>query len=233
MLSASLLDLIARIRAATSKAALLAELSAILVDFGINSFAFTKIPQPGQSFDEAMLGVVVSEEWLNLWTQKEYHQVDPGILYAPTTAKPFVYSSEFLSPTGRSLEVIRAAEDFGLHRGVMVPVSGVRGIEGLVWFNGAQLEPLLPVLQVIGLYAFERMQELSDRPQPQFVSLTPREREVLSWFSLGKSAWEVGEILKISQRTVEWHMDGAMRKLGTVNRTQTVLEALRRGLISP
>lgn len=53
------------------------------------------------------------------------------------------------------------------------------------------------------------------------------------WLSLGKSACEVGEILEISQRTVDWNADGAMRKLRTVNRTQTGLEALRRGLVSP
>lgn len=233
MLSASILDPIARISAAKSTDDLVDELKSMLSEFGISAFAFNRIPQPGQSFDQTTFGVVVTLEWLELWTERDYHQVDPGTLYAPTTTKPFVYSSEFLKPTGPSIEVIRAAEDFGLHRGVMVPVPGVRGIEGLVWFNGAHLEPLLPVLQIIGLYAFERMHELSDPPETRPVSLTPREREVLSWLSLGKSAWEVGEILEISQRTVEWHMDGAMRKLGTVNRTQTVLEALRRGLISP
>ena len=62
-------------------------------------------------------------------------------------------------------------------------------------------------------------------------SLTPREREVLWWAAQGKSAWEIGEILHISKRTVDEHTQKATRKLGAVNRTQAVAIALRESLI--
>ena len=61
--------------------------------------------------------------------------------------------------------------------------------------------------------------------------LTPREREVLAWVSRGKSAWEIGQILHITKRTVDEHVQKAVRKLGAVNRTHAVAIALRDRLI--
>lgn len=63
-------------------------------------------------------------------------------------------------------------------------------------------------------------------------SLTAREVEVLTWVARGKSAWEVGEILRIAKRTVDEHVQTAVRKLGAVNRTHAVAMAMRDRIIS-
>ena len=39
--------------------------------------------------------------------------------------------------------------------------------------------------------------------------LSDREREVLSWTAQGKTAGEIGSILSISARTIEWHIQKA------------------------
>jgi LuxR family transcriptional regulator, quorum-sensing system regulator BjaR1 len=62
-------------------------------------------------------------------------------------------------------------------------------------------------------------------------SLTAREREVLWWAAEGKSAWEIGEILHITKRTVDEHTQNAARKLGAANRTQAVAIALQERII--
>lgn len=67
--------------------------------------------------------------------------------------------------------------------------------------------------------------------QPERPALTPRELEVLRWTMDGKTAWEVGAILGITERTAVLHATNAMRKLGCVNKHQAVLKALRLGLI--
>jgi LuxR family quorum sensing-dependent transcriptional regulator len=61
--------------------------------------------------------------------------------------------------------------------------------------------------------------------------LTTREIEVLRWVARGKSAWEIGEILHITKRTVDEHVRTAARKLGAVNRTHAVALALRDRII--
>ncbi|WP_455271463.1 autoinducer binding domain-containing protein [Rhizobium herbae] len=61
--------------------------------------------------------------------------------------------------------------------------------------------------------------------------LTHRETEVLGWTAAGKSYWEIGTILGISERTVRFFMTNARRKLNVVSNTQAVAQAVRRDLI--
>lgn len=61
--------------------------------------------------------------------------------------------------------------------------------------------------------------------------LTPRELEALRWTMDGKTAWEVGAILGISERTAVLHIQNSMQKLGATSKHQAVLKALRLGLI--
>jgi DNA-binding CsgD family transcriptional regulator len=49
-----------------------------------------------------------------------------------------------------------------------------------------------------------------------------REREVLASAAEGKTAWEIGCILSLSQRTIEWHFLQAYKKLGATNRLRTI-----------
>lgn len=57
-------------------------------------------------------------------------------------------------------------------------------------------------------------------------ALTPRETEVLVWIARGKSNRDVGEILGLSPRTVNKHLDQIYAKLGVENRTAAAALAL-------
>ena len=61
--------------------------------------------------------------------------------------------------------------------------------------------------------------------------LTPRELEALRWTGEGKTAWDTSQIMAISQGTVEKFLQNAQAKLDTVNKTGTVVKAVRLGLI--
>jgi DNA-binding CsgD family transcriptional regulator len=54
---------------------------------------------------------------------------------------------------------------------------------------------------------------------------------VLTWVARGKTSGEIAIILGLSERTVNFHCDQAMRRLDVVNRTQAVAKALADGLI--
>lgn len=62
--------------------------------------------------------------------------------------------------------------------------------------------------------------------------LSARELEVLQWTADGKTAWEIGRILGISEQTVTRHAVSAARKLGCVNKVQAVAKALRLGFLN-
>jgi DNA-binding NarL/FixJ family response regulator len=61
----------------------------------------------------------------------------------------------------------------------------------------------------------------------QTLSLTTRESEVLLWISRGKSNREIGEILSISPRTVNKHLEQIFVKLGVENRASAAARAVR------
>jgi PAS domain S-box-containing protein len=63
------------------------------------------------------------------------------------------------------------------------------------------------------------------------ISLTPRENEILKWIMQGKNSWEISAIINISESTVKYHIDRAMKKLGAVNRTHAVAIAMRNDLL--
>ena len=61
--------------------------------------------------------------------------------------------------------------------------------------------------------------------------LTGRELEVLRWTMEGKSAWAVGEILSVSENTVNFHLRNVFKKLGSSSKHQAVLKAMAFGLL--
>lgn len=63
------------------------------------------------------------------------------------------------------------------------------------------------------------------------VVLSPRQLECLRWAEAGKSARDTGQILGISQRTVEKHLEQAYEVLGVRTRIQAVVQARRLGLL--
>jgi DNA-binding response OmpR family regulator/DNA-binding CsgD family transcriptional regulator len=61
----------------------------------------------------------------------------------------------------------------------------------------------------------------------QRLALTGREAEVLLWISRGKSNREIGEILTISPRTVNKHLETVFVKMGVENRASAAARAVR------
>jgi DNA-binding NarL/FixJ family response regulator len=49
----------------------------------------------------------------------------------------------------------------------------------------------------------------------------------------GLSSSAIARTLRLSERTVEWHVKQAMKKLDAKNRIQAVVLAIRDGLIAP
>lgn len=62
--------------------------------------------------------------------------------------------------------------------------------------------------------------------------LSDRELEVLQLIATGKSTPEISEMLHITDRTVNFHINHILSKLGVDDRTQAVLIGLRRGIVT-
>ena len=100
----------------------------------------------------------------------------------------------------------------------------------LLDINGRKLE--ISVMAPIGpdelLFRLTELSTTADEVQlQQTLSLTSRESEVLLWISRGKANREIGEILAISPRTVNKHLEQIFVKLGVENRASAAARAVR------
>ncbi len=68
---------------------------------------------------------------------------------------------------------------------------------------------------------------------PKTVDLNDREIEALTWAARGKTSAEVAQILGLTKRTVDFHIDNARTKLGAATRTEAVIKAATGRLIEP
>jgi DNA-binding response OmpR family regulator/DNA-binding CsgD family transcriptional regulator len=96
--------------------------------------------------------------------------------------------------------------------------------------NGRKLE--ISVMAPIGpdelLFRLTELSTTAEERQLQHtLSLTSRESEVLLWISRGKANREIGEILAISPRTVNKHLEQIFVKLGVENRASAAARAVR------
>ncbi|MCC5649505.1 response regulator transcription factor [Nostoc sp. XA013] len=62
--------------------------------------------------------------------------------------------------------------------------------------------------------------------------LSDRELEVLQLITTGKGTQAISKALYITERTVNFHINHILSKLGVEDRTQAVIVALRRGIVS-
>ena len=72
-----------------------------------------------------------------------------------------------------------------------------------------------------------KLAERLDEPE-----LTERERDVLRLMARGKSNVDIGDELCITEGTVKFHINHILSKLSVNDRTQAVIVALKRGIVS-
>lgn len=93
------------------------------------------------------------------------------------------------------------------------------------------------VTPALGGRMLDEFRRLSERasmiPEEEIVSLTGREREVLSLVAQGKSDQEIASSLIISIHTVKSHMRNILNKLQMGHRHEAARYALQQGLIWP
>jgi DNA-binding response OmpR family regulator len=68
---------------------------------------------------------------------------------------------------------------------------------------------------------------------PKLVELNSREVETLTWAARGKTSAEIAQILGLTKRTIDFHIDNARAKLGAATRTEAVIKAATGRLIEP
>jgi LuxR family quorum sensing-dependent transcriptional regulator len=209
--------------------------------FGLELYGFfARVTGPGERLDRITFNKQIPElvEWLKLYDDGRYAEVDPVMRRLRHSVRPFEHDEVSYDLDPRAVELKRCREDFGFASVFSIPIFGSTGRNGFMSygiFKGPKPDLLAHkkrTLHLMTLYAADRICSLRSAQSGTKPVLTNRQREVLTWAAAGKSAWEMGEILNISSRTVEEHAQQALQTLGAVNRTQAVAIAIRDRLIA-
>lgn len=94
-----------------------------------------------------------------------------------------------------------------------------------VGVDQVEIDPVLgQALQTAGSILAEHLLSLDAAypATPAAPGLTARERDAMGFVAEGKTDWEIGVILGVSEATARFHVDNARRKLGAVNRAHAV-----------
>jgi len=178
-----------------------------------------------------------SDEWGEVYFENQFIEVDPVVNYSLDTNHSFTWSTAFHTLDAgkpKAREFVAMAGDFQLKDGLAHMVGDREGGTLLsLAIDDPKNQYYSQLLNHLTPHLHEAMQRISARDTKlTSPALTEREREVLKWTGEGKSSWEIGVILSISERTVKYHINNIKSKLNAVNRAHAVAKALRFRIIS-
>lgn len=176
------------------------------------------------------------EGWMKHYQESHFIDVDPTVREGMTSSRLIIWPEATSNAPGLWTD----ARDFGLRVGVAHSSWAAHGVYGLLTMarhadslTPSEIDELTLQGSWLANLSHSLMSEfLVPRLAPEAsVELTPRECEVLCWTGEGKTACEIGKILSISERTVNFHVNNVLLKLNATNKVQAVVKAIAMGLI--
>lgn len=165
---------------------------------------------------------------------------DPVMQHCKRQTMPIIWSQRTYLDRG-AVDLWEEQARFGYRNGIAMALHLPEGRHFMLGVDRdqdlptdrAELTRLVADLQLFAVHAQDTALRVlvSEAAQPERPALTPRELDVLRWTMEGKTAWETGALLSVTERTVVTHLQNAMQKLGCNSKHQAVLKALRLGLI--
>jgi DNA-binding NarL/FixJ family response regulator len=152
--------------------------------------------------------------------------------------KPDLVLCDYSMPRMSGLELLQklstAGSQYATLPFILLTGSGDRDSELAARRLGVDDYLIKPVdLEMLGAVVENRLRRVDRRASSSTqYRLTEREKGVLAWVGRGKTSSEIAIILGVSERTVNFHCEQAMKRLDVINRTQAVTKAMAERLIS-
>ncbi len=189
--------------------------------------------------DHRIVAVNYPAQWVHRYREQDYFNKDPVIRHARSTITPYQWN-DLPVHNGREQTVLQEANEAGLNRGLAIPIHEPWGrvflatlaTDASTGASTAAQELAQAQAHAMVVIFHARYSALSGalRRGP-WVDLTPRESECLEWVAQGKSSWDIGQLMAVSEHTVNFHLKNAMRKFDTASRVTAAVRAVSLGLI--
>jgi LuxR family quorum-sensing system transcriptional regulator CciR len=180
--------------------------------------------------------------WADYYDRQALSVSDPVHRASHVTSVGFCWSRipKMIPLTAEDRRVLALGCEQGIGDGFTVPAHVPGEARGSCSFANQAQRPMpkrmLPMAQLAGAFAFEAARRLwsvrGHLPTPPPPALTDRQRDCVLWAARGKTDWEIGRILGISEETAAKHLRLACARYDVSKRTSLVVRALFDGTIT-
>lgn len=229
----SLLELVHELGSADDDGLVAARFQRFAEDTGFQNVVCVMLPRTGELTSDCVLMNTRPGAWSAEYLRRGYARCDPVLRELTMADRPFAWSdiTERRPLTAREAAVMTFAAEFGMRDGFVVPIFESSNV-GLVSLAavGLQLEAgQKEALTLAAVLLHNRLLALKRRQLRPAARLTEREYEVMQWIAAGKSDWQIGKILNISAKTVNYHVENVKRKFAVASRVQAVVAVMLQG----
>ncbi len=217
------------------------QLVAFAQNLGFGTVAATVVTDHSPTLTEFQTVSNVPAGYLKEFENLELGRIDPVSQHCKRSSGPIIWSQKtYAAPDVEALWERQAP--FGYRSGLAVGMHFGRGkhfLFGAEWNHDCCervanfkniFEEILTFAEHAQAAAFELSTPIQLDASKEW-SLTNRELEALRWTMDGKTSWEIAKMMPISERHVTLLLRRAMQKLDCSSKYETVLRAIRLGLI--
>lgn len=199
--------------------------------FGLPHGALVDLPGPGEQLEDTAFYLSCPGEWRKRYFERNYFPNDPAALHLQRSTDPYTWCDILACPdyTTAQRRIVYEASEFGMHEGFVVPLVGLGTRAAIIELAGSNKDlgtREKAELQLAASCTHSRLRAIWKPRKDSLPPLSQREREVLQWAAVGKSDWEIGEILSISEKTANAHIENVKRKYGVTSRIHAVVKGM-------
>lgn len=234
------LDAYAQLISVRSEQQWILELERLAKNIGFTRILYVVVPNPESGIGQGLVQSTYPECWRKTYDERGMANYDPTVSHCRSKSTPLLWAPDMFS-TKQQKELYEEASAYGLRAGVSLPIHGRNGIAGMFSLALDQtatpqtmkdIAHCLPELVLLRDVAYEKcLPYFNKRVHQNLPALTDRELECLRWLVAGKSSWDIGQILKISEATVNFHIANVRAKLGASSRRVAAVKATQLGLV--
>lgn len=218
------------------RAGLMATLTRVTADLGIEFFAAAFVPLVHERLDPYFIWDHWPPAWCRRYLKCNYIHTDPIVRILLGSGRPVRWSEALKGRAipARAKRVMDEAKEFGLVDGLTIPLYTKSGIAGVFSLGGKDLRLSPSQITVLVMIAARAHALLLDAHASEPYTeaepyVTKTESRCLTWCAGGMTDREIAMMTGRSPRTIQAHIYNLQRKFGVNNRAHLIAEAFRNG----
>lgn len=208
--------------------------------YGYKNFICTEIIGSHKFSEPENLFGKLNEGWERRYFNKQFYRFDDCLRHLKNATANFSWTDvrQGGESTSLGVRIMNEAGDFRCREGLLIPIRSFDGRMSVVSLMGEHVdlsEKARIALEVAAIYFTETGVRLKSSSDSERLSslLTPRQVEILKWLSVGKRNADISDILGISVKTIDRHLEDARQRLNVLTTNQLLVTAYIKGQIVP